>query len=48
MVFGVIIYHFDLQTNETILIIISFERFFSHPEKSSSLTLRRHDCNSGP
>ena len=36
--------------NKTILISISFKRYFSHPEKSklkSSLTLRRH-CNSGP
>ena len=35
---------------KTILILISFKRYFSHPEKSilkSSLTLRRH-CNSGP
>ena len=35
---------------KTILILISFKCFFSHPEKSilkSSLTLRRH-CNSGP
>ena len=36
--------------NETILILISAKRYFSHPEKStlkSYLTLRRH-CNSGP
>ena len=36
--------------DETISILISFKRYFSHPEKSilkSSLTLRRH-CNSGP
>ena len=37
---------------KTILILISFKRYFSHPEKSivnlkSSLTLRRH-CKSGP
>ena len=35
---------------KTILILISFKRYFAHPEKSilkSSLTLRRH-CNSRP
>ena len=36
--------------SKTILILISFKSYFSHPEKSilkSFLTLRRH-CNSGP
>ena len=33
--------------NETILILISLKRYFSHPELKSSLTVRRH-CNSGP
>ena len=36
--------------NETILILVSLKRYFSHPDQSilkSSLTLRRH-CNSGP
>ena len=35
---------------KTILILISFKCYFSHPEKSilkPSLTIRRH-CNSGP
>ena len=27
-------YHCDLQKNETILILVSFKRYFSHPEKS--------------
>ena len=31
---------------KTFLILISFKRYFSDPEKSSSLILRRH-CNSG-
>ena len=36
--------------NETILILISLKRYFSHPKKSifkSSLMLRRH-CHFGP
>ena len=27
-------YHCDLQKNKTILILMSFKRYFSHPEKS--------------